>query len=66
MRKRKKFLTPLALEALTEQLSSKTSCLLTFGKRNQATTKFEAYAEVLNILLSIAQVDGELKQKTIN
>lgn len=60
MRKRKKFLTPLALEALTEQLANKTSCLLTFGKRNQATTKFEAYAEVLNILLSVARIDGDL------
>lgn len=57
MRKKRKFLTPLALEALAEKLSKKTTCLLTHGKRNHKTTKFETYAEMLNILLNVSQLD---------
>lgn len=57
MRQKKYFLIPLALEALTEELSSKTTCLLAFAKQNQQIIKFKTCAEMLNILLSIAQVD---------
>jgi len=57
MRSQKKFLTPLALEALTEQLANKKSCLLTLGRRNHTITKFETFEKMLNILLDVARVD---------
>jgi hypothetical protein len=57
MRSKKRFLTSLALEALTEKLANRTDCLLPFGRTNQKTTSFNTYAEMLNILLEVSQMD---------